>query len=54
MEDKSKLAAMAGVMAYIKEEEEALCLSAMQGPASSQVQAPPAPVKCGVSAAVRP
>ena len=45
MEDKSKLAAMAGVMAYIKEEEDAMCLSAMQGPAVAQVQAPPAPVK---------
>jgi len=45
MEDKRKLAAIAGVMAYIKEEEDALCLSAMQGPAVSQAQAPPAPVK---------
>lgn len=44
MEDKSKIAAIAGVMAYIKEEEDAMCLSGMQAPAVSQVQAPPAPV----------
>ncbi len=44
MEDKSKLAAIAGVMAYIKEEEDAMCLSGMQAPVVSQVQAPPAPV----------
>jgi hypothetical protein len=44
MDDKSKLAAIAGVMAYIKEEEDAMCLSGMQAPAVSQVQAPPAPV----------
>ncbi len=45
MEDKSKIAAIAGVMAYIKEEEEAMCLAATQAPAVAQVQAPPAPVK---------
>ena len=45
MEDNSKLAAIAGVMAYIKEEEEALCLAAMQGPATESVPAPPAPPK---------
>ena len=44
MEDKSKIAAIAGVMAYIKEEEDAMCLSGMQAPAVSQVQAPAAPV----------
>jgi hypothetical protein len=44
MDDNSKLAAIAGVMAYIKEEEDAMCLSGMQAPAVSQVQAPPAPV----------
>jgi hypothetical protein len=44
MDDKSKLAAIAGVMAYIKEEEDVMCLSGMQASAVSQVQAPPAPV----------
>ena len=45
MEDKSKLAAIAGVMAYIKEEEEAVCLQAMPATAAVQAEAPPAPVK---------
>lgn len=45
MEDKSKLAAIAGVMAYIKEEEDAMCLAAMQGPAAGKPTAPPAPPK---------
>jgi hypothetical protein len=50
MEDKSKLAAIAGVMAYIKEEEEAMCLAVSQAPGGAQVQAPAAPVKLwGVS-----
>ena len=50
MEDKSKLAAIAGVMAYIKEEEEAMCLGAMQGPYAERMPAPPAPPKLwGVS-----
>lgn len=45
MEDKSKIAAIAGVMAYIKEEEEALCLQAVQAPAAAQAPAAPAPPK---------
>jgi len=50
MEDNSKLAAIAGVMAYIKEEEEAMCLGAMQGPIAERMPAPPAPPKLwGVS-----
>ena len=50
MEDKNKLAAIAGVMAYIKEEEEAMCLAAMQGPLAERKPAPPAPLKLwGVS-----
>jgi len=50
MEDKSKLAAIAGVMAYIREEEEAMCLAAAQAPGTAKTQAPPAPVKLwGVS-----
>ena len=50
MEDKSKLAAIAGVMAYIKEEEEAVCLAAMQGPCTESAPAPSAPPKLwGVS-----
>jgi hypothetical protein len=50
MEDKSKLAAMAGVMAYINEEEEALCLAAMQGPYKERTPAPPAaPKMWGIS-----
>ena len=50
MEDKSKLAAIAGVMAYIQEEEEAMCLAAVQGPPVERVPAPPAPPKLwGVS-----
>ena len=50
MEDNSKLAAIAGVMAYIKEEEEAMSLGAMQGPVAEGMPAPPAPPKLwGVS-----
>jgi hypothetical protein len=50
MEEKSKLAAIAGVMAYIKEEEEAMCHAVMQGPAAERLPAPPAPPKLwGVS-----
>ena len=45
MEDNSKLAAIAGVMAYIREEEEAMCLAAMQGPATERETAPAAPLK---------
>ena len=49
MEDKSKLAAIAGVMAYIKEEEDAMC-AAMQGPIAERMPAPQAPPKLwGVS-----
>ena len=50
MEDKSKLAAIAGVMAYIKEEEEAMCYAGIPGSAAEKVPAPPAPPKLwGVS-----
>jgi len=45
MKDKSKLAAIAGVMAYIQAEEEAACFAAAQVPAAAQVKPPPAPVK---------
>ena len=46
MDDKSKLAALAGVMAYIKEEEDAMCLAAaMQGPIAERMPAPQAPPK---------
>jgi len=45
MDEKSKLAAIAGVMAYIKEEEEAMCFGAMQGPSAERMPAPPAPPK---------
>ena len=45
MEDNSKLAAIAGVMAYIREEEEAMCLAAMKGPAAEREPAPPAALK---------
>ena len=50
MEDKSKLAAIAGVMAYIKAEEDAMGHAAMQGSAAERMPAPPAPPKLwGVS-----
>ena len=50
MDDTTNLAAIAGVMAYIKEEEEAMCHAAMQGSAAEKVPAPPAPPKLwGVS-----
>ena len=50
MEDKSKLAAIAGVMAYIKEEDDAMCHAAMQGSVAEKVSAPPVPPKLwGVS-----
>ena len=45
MEDKSKLAAIAGVMAYIREEEEAMCHAAAQMPAAARIQPPPEPAK---------
>ncbi len=50
MDDNSKLAAIAGVMAYIKEEEDAMCLAALQGPIAERILAPQAPPKLwGVS-----
>jgi hypothetical protein len=50
MEDNSKLAAIAGVMAYIKAEEDAMCRGAMSGPGAARMPAPPAPPKLwGVS-----
>lgn len=45
MEDKRKLAAIAGVMAYIREEEEAMCLAATQGQAADHTPTSPAPPK---------
>ena len=45
MNDKRKLAAIAGVMAYIREEEEAMCFAAVQAPAVAQVQSPAEPAK---------
>ncbi len=45
MDNKRKIAAIAGVMAYIKEEEEAMCLATMQAPAADRVPVPPAPPK---------
>ncbi len=45
MDDKKKVAAIAGVMAYIKEEEDALCLQAMSASPAAQAVAPVAPVK---------
>jgi hypothetical protein len=50
MEDKSKIAAIAGVMAYISEEEEAICLAAAQAKGGAKMQTPPARVNLwGVS-----
>ena len=41
MEDKRKLAAIAGVMAYIQQEEEAMCQAAVQGPLKERMPEPP-------------